>query len=120
MARTSLRRARSLLLLLIGFCIFGPQVLLVGTAPADLARRGTAAAAAGFVNFMGYMGAFAGDLVTGYLVDRITTGRPAIYCLGRRAPSPARRGRGLLVEREPRRDRANESHHHRRRPRHDG
>lgn len=55
------------LLVLIGFCIFGPQVLLVGTAPADMARRGTAAAAAGFVNFMGYMGAFAGDYVTGYL-----------------------------------------------------
>jgi sugar phosphate permease len=51
----------------IGFAIFGAQVLLVGTAPADLARRGTAAAAAGFVNFMGYMGAFTGDLVTGYL-----------------------------------------------------
>jgi sugar phosphate permease len=55
------------LLALIGFAIFGPQVLLVGTAPADLARRGTAAAAAGFVNFMGYMGAFAGDAVTGWL-----------------------------------------------------
>ncbi len=58
-----------LLLVLIGFAIFGAQVLLVGTAPADLARGGTAAAAAGFVNFMGYMGAFAGDLVTGYLLD---------------------------------------------------
>lgn len=58
------------LLVLIGFAIFGPQVLLVGTAPADLARRGTAAAAAGFVNFMGYMGAFAGDRVTGTLVDK--------------------------------------------------
>jgi len=55
------------LLFWIGFAIFGSQVLLVGTAPADLARRGTAAAAAGFVNFMGYMGAFTGDLVTGYL-----------------------------------------------------
>lgn len=55
------------LLVLIGFCIFGPQVLLVGTAPSDMARKGTAAAAAGFVNFMGYMGAFAGDTVTGYL-----------------------------------------------------
>ncbi|MDA2927575.1 MFS transporter [Acidobacteria bacterium AH-259-G07] len=54
------------LLLLIGFCIFGPQVLLVGTAPADLARRGTSAAAAGFVNFVGYMGAAVGDKVTGY------------------------------------------------------
>jgi sugar phosphate permease len=55
-----------LLLVVIGFCIFGPQVLLVGTAPADLAHRGTSAAAAGFVNFMGYMGAATGDVVTGY------------------------------------------------------
>jgi sugar phosphate permease len=66
MARTS-ATGTILLLVLIGFCIFGPQVLLVGTAPADLARRGTAAAAAGFVNFMGYLGAFAGDYVTGYV-----------------------------------------------------
>ncbi|MBI5761116.1 MAG: MFS transporter [Planctomycetales bacterium] len=55
-----------LLLVLIGFCIYGPQVLLVGTAPADLAHRGTSAAAAGFVNFIGYMGAATGDVVTGY------------------------------------------------------
>lgn len=55
-----------LLLVLIGFCIYGPQVLLVGTAPADLAHRGTSAAAAGFVNFMGYIGAATGDVVTGY------------------------------------------------------
>jgi sugar phosphate permease len=54
------------LLIVIGFCIFGPQVLLVGTAPADLARGGATAAAAGFVNFMGYMGAAVGDKVTGY------------------------------------------------------
>ncbi len=54
------------LLVVIGFCIYGPQVLLVGTAPADLAHRGTSAAAAGFVNFMGYMGAACGDVVTGY------------------------------------------------------
>lgn len=56
------------LLVLIGFAIFGPQVLLVGTAPADLARKGTAAAAAGFVDFMGYGGAFFGNVATGYLV----------------------------------------------------
>lgn len=55
------------LLFAIGFTIFGPQVLLVGTTPTDLARGGTAAAAAGFVNFMGYMGAFTGDMVTGFL-----------------------------------------------------
>jgi sugar phosphate permease len=54
-----------LLLVVIGFCIYGPQVLLVGTAPVDLAHRGTGAAAAGFVNFIGYMGAATGDVVTG-------------------------------------------------------
>ncbi|GJM27282.1 MAG: regulatory protein UhpC [Phycisphaerae bacterium] len=58
--------ATLVLLVLIGFCIFGPQVLLVGTAPSDLARRGTTAAAAGFVNFLGYMGVAGGDIVTGH------------------------------------------------------
>jgi sugar phosphate permease len=57
-------------LALIGAVIFGPQVLLVGTTPVDLARRGSAASAVGFVNFVGYLGAATGDQVTGYLVDR--------------------------------------------------
>lgn len=57
-----------LLLLAIGFTIYGPQVLLVGTAPADLATHGTSAAAAGFVNCMGYVGAaLLGDLLTAHL-----------------------------------------------------
>ena len=54
----------------IGALIFGPQVLLVGTTPVDLARPGTAAAACGFADCFGYLGAFSGDQVTGYLVDR--------------------------------------------------
>jgi sugar phosphate permease len=54
---------------LIGAMVFGPQVLLVGTAPVDLARSGTSAAAVGFVNFFGYLGAAAGDQITGHLVD---------------------------------------------------
>ena len=58
------------ILFFIGFCIFGPQVLLVGTLPVDLARGGTAAAAAGFVNFMGYMGAAAGDKLTGQFAQQ--------------------------------------------------
>lgn len=57
------------ILFCIGFCIFGAQVLLVGTLPVDLARHGTAAAAAGFVNFMGYMGAAAGDKLTGSFAE---------------------------------------------------
>jgi len=61
--------ASIVILFAIGFCIFGPQVLLVGTLPVDLARRGTAAAAAGFVNFMGYMGAAAGDKLTGHIAQ---------------------------------------------------
>lgn len=67
-ARTSVP-ATIVLLVLIGFCIYGPQVLLVGTAPADLARRGTSAAAAGFVNCLGYMGAASGDYFTGRTLD---------------------------------------------------
>ncbi len=63
------------LLVVIGFCIYGPQVLLVGTAPVDLAHRGTGAAAAGFVNFMGYMGAATGDVVTG-IFSADTPGTP--------------------------------------------
>ena len=58
-----------LILFAIGFCIFGAQVLLVGTLPVDLARHGTAAAGAGFVNFMGYMGAAAGDKLTGHIAE---------------------------------------------------
>ena len=61
--------ATMLLLVAIGFCIYGPQVLLVGTAPADLARKGTSAAAAGFVNCMGYVGAASGDYFTGRSLD---------------------------------------------------
>jgi OPA family glycerol-3-phosphate transporter-like MFS transporter len=61
--------ATVVLLGFIGFCLFGPQVLLVGTAPSDLARKGTSAAAVGFVNALGYFGAAVGDLVTGWARD---------------------------------------------------
>jgi len=64
------RGAAVLILICVGFCIYGAQVLLVGTAPVDLARASAPAAAVGFVDAMGYAGAFAGDLVTGTLVDR--------------------------------------------------
>jgi sugar phosphate permease len=57
-------------LALIGALIFGPQVLLVGAAPVDLAHGGTVAAAVGFVDFIGYVGASIGDQVTGFVVDR--------------------------------------------------
>ncbi len=52
----------------IGFCLYGAQILLVGTAAQDFAKKKRAAAAAGFVDFMGYLGAFGGDIVTGWLL----------------------------------------------------
>jgi len=67
------------LLLLIGFCIYGPQVLLVGTAPADLAKKGTSAAAAGFVNCMGYVGAATGDVFTARMLGDTYDWQRTIY-----------------------------------------
>jgi OPA family glycerol-3-phosphate transporter-like MFS transporter len=55
-------------LALAGFCLFGAQILLVGTAAQDFARRGATAAAAGFVDFVGHVGAFSGDVVTGWML----------------------------------------------------
>jgi sugar phosphate permease len=55
-------------LALAGFCLFGAQILLVGTAAQDFARGGATAAAAGFVDFVGHMGAFSGDVVTGWML----------------------------------------------------
>ena len=52
----------------IGFCLYGAQILIVGTAAQDFARGGATAAAAGFIDFMGYVGAFTGDIVTGWLL----------------------------------------------------
>ena len=58
----------------IGFCLYGAQILIVGTAAQDFARGGATAAAAGFIDFIGYTGAFAGDIVTGWLLKTRTFG----------------------------------------------
>jgi OPA family glycerol-3-phosphate transporter-like MFS transporter len=57
-----------IVLALVGFCLYGAQILLVGTAAQDFARRGATAAAAGFVDFTGHVGAFSGDVVTGWML----------------------------------------------------
>ena len=56
----------------IGFCLYGAQILIVGTAAQDFAKGGATAAAAGFIDFMGYTGAFSGDIVTGWLLKTRT------------------------------------------------
>jgi sugar phosphate permease len=53
---------------LTGFCLYGAQILLVGTAAQDFARRGATAAAAGMVDFTGHAGATCGDVVTGWML----------------------------------------------------
>jgi MFS transporter, OPA family, glycerol-3-phosphate transporter len=57
-------------LALTGYFLYGAQILLVGTAAQDYARRGAMAAAAGFVDFSGHIGAFSGDVVTAWMLKR--------------------------------------------------
>ncbi len=70
---------------LIGFCTYGPHILLVGHAALDFGKKSGAAGAAGFIDGMGYIGASlagwgAGKLIDtrGYEVTFITFGSAAI------------------------------------------
>jgi OPA family glycerol-3-phosphate transporter-like MFS transporter len=66
-------------LALTGFCLYGAQILLVGTAAQDFARRGATAAAAGFVDFTGHVGAFSGDVVTGSMLKHYGWGSAILW-----------------------------------------
>jgi sugar phosphate permease len=57
-------------LALTGFSLFGAHILLVGAAAQDFARKGATAAAAGFVDCMGHVGAVSADVVTGSFLTR--------------------------------------------------
>jgi MFS transporter, OPA family, glycerol-3-phosphate transporter len=56
-------------LAIIGFCTYGPHVLMVGHAAQDFAGRKAAASAAGFIDGWGYVGAAMTGIFTGWLVD---------------------------------------------------
>jgi MFS transporter, OPA family, glycerol-3-phosphate transporter len=56
-------------LAVIGFCTYGPHVLMVGHAAQDFAGRKAAASAAGFIDGFGYLGASMSGIFTGWLVD---------------------------------------------------
>ncbi|MBN2552585.1 MAG: MFS transporter [Spirochaetales bacterium] len=56
-------------LIIIGFCTYGPHVLMVGHAAQDFAGRKAAASAAGFIDGFGYIGAALTGIITGVLVD---------------------------------------------------
>ena len=77
------------LLLIIGFAIYRSQVLLTGVAPIDMARQGVAAVAVCLVNFMSYLGAFAGDQVTGWMKDCYEWCAPRMFWVGFASASTA-------------------------------
>ena len=70
---------------LIGFCTYGPHILMVGHAAQDFGKKAGAGGAAGFIDAMGYVGATltgvgAGALIDarGYQITFVTFGSAAI------------------------------------------
>ncbi|UCD00113.1 MAG: MFS transporter [Phycisphaerales bacterium] len=54
----------------IGFCTYGPHILMVGHAAQDFGKKAGAAGAAGFIDGMGYVGASLAGWGAGELIDR--------------------------------------------------
>lgn len=54
---------------LIGFCVLGTQVILIGAVPMDFGTRKAAGSAAGFIDFFGYIGAGMAGVFSGVLTD---------------------------------------------------
>ena len=55
---------------LIGFCTYGPHILMVGHAAQDFGRKSGAAGAAGFIDAMGYLGATVSGIGAGALIGQ--------------------------------------------------
>ncbi|UCD29737.1 MAG: MFS transporter [Planctomycetota bacterium] len=53
----------------IGFCTYGPHILMVGHAAQDFGKKEGAAGAAGFIDAMGYIGAALAGWGAGRLID---------------------------------------------------
>jgi len=77
-----------LLVALIGFCTYGPHILMVGHAAQDFGRKSGAAGAAGFIDAFGYIGASlagwgAGQLIKshGYNLTFIAFGSAALLAV---------------------------------------
>ena len=58
-----------LVVALIGFCTYGPHILMVGHAAQDFGKKSGAAGAAGFIDGMGYIGASLAGWYAGKLID---------------------------------------------------
>ena len=77
-----------LVVALIGFCTYGPHILMVGHAAQDFGRKSGAAGAAGFIDAFGYIGASlagwgAGALIAarGYEVTFVAFGSAAFHAV---------------------------------------
>ena len=58
-----------LVVAVIGFCTYGPHILMVGHAAQDFGKKEGAAGAAGFIDSMGYIGASLAGVGPGLLID---------------------------------------------------
>jgi len=54
---------------LVGFCTYGPHILMVGHAAQDFGKKSGAGGAAGFIDAMGYIGATLAGVGAGALID---------------------------------------------------
>jgi sugar phosphate permease len=59
-----------IMLMLIGFLLYGPHVLLVAIAPMDFGTRKAASSVTGFVDGVGYLGAALTGVGSGWLIDQ--------------------------------------------------
>ena len=72
-----------LIVAIIGFCTYGPHILMVGHAAQDFGRKEGAAGAAGFIDALGYIGASLAGLGAGILIDAAGYGyRSAFFVFG--------------------------------------
>jgi sugar phosphate permease len=62
---------------IVGFCTYGPHILMVGHAAQDFGRKSGAAGAAGFIDGMGYIGASLAGWGAGALIK--THGHPFTF-----------------------------------------
>ncbi len=56
---------------MVGFCTYGPHILMVGHAAQDFGREQGSASAAGFIDCMGYIGATLAGWGAGILIERV-------------------------------------------------
>jgi len=65
-------------LLAVGFCTYGPDMMMCQTMAMDLATRKATATAGGFIDAVGSVGAALTVALSGYLVDAVGW-EPAMY-----------------------------------------